>query len=291
MAKRMRVLRVDENANGVDRWIAVLYYSSLILNKLSSHHNWETSVKKTLFLICIFLFGNLWAQAVPDTSKALLMDTTSASTTNPTTGVKTLGPQFASTAKHDRKSNVAILEFTGSFKVFTREDIHAITNRFETELMKTDSFTVLERRNMDAILQEQGFQQTGACSSSECQVKVGQLLGVDRIITGEVSKVGDIVSMNLKMVDVEKGNNVLSHALDIKGSMQDVLHGGCYEMAQIFSGRQKPNGERSILTVEKSSVWPWIVGGLGVVAIGAGTYVVLNKDSSKRADYTVNTGF
>ncbi|HSQ41124.1 MAG TPA: CsgG/HfaB family protein [Fibrobacteraceae bacterium] len=223
---------------------------------------------------------------------------------NPSTGVKSLPPSSSSAIDvytsipatrtqgptSRRKPNVAILEFTGSYKVFSREEIQSITNRFETELMKTDSFVVLERRNMDAILQEQGFQQTGACNSAECQVQVGQLLGVDRILTGEVSKVGDIISLNIKMVDVEKGNNLLSHVIDIKGELQDVLRGGCYEMAQIFSGQKKPENERSVLTAEKSSVWPWIIGGVAIVGLGVGgtiLYLNMNKDEGKSDEYDI----
>jgi len=253
-----------------------------------------------LLLVATMLFAvNLCAQdsmAVSTIDKSTGVKTLVADSATPPPTVSTSVPiaevpkPVSITQKHS-KPNVAVLEFSGSFKIFTREDIQAITNRFETELMKTDSFTVLERRNMDAILQEQGFQQTGVCNSAECQVHVGQLLGVDRIITGEVSKMGDIISLNLKMVDVEKGNNTLSHVIDIKGELQDVLRGGCYEMAQIFSGKKKPESDRTILTAEKSNAWPWILGGVGLVAIGAGTYIVLNSGSSKRSDYTVDTGF
>lgn len=200
-------------------------------------------------------------------------------------------PPTPSTPVKPRKQNIAVIEFSGSFKKFSREDIQAITTRFETELMKTDSFVVLERRNMDVILQEQGFQQTGACNSEDCQVKVGQLLGVDRIISGEITKMNDFISLNLKMIDVEKGNSVLSHALDIKGDIAEVLRGGCYEMAQIFSGRKSPDGKRSILVEEKSSWLPWIIGGVGVLATGVGVYLYLDSKDNKRDDYTIDQGF
>ena len=72
--------------------------------------------------------------------------------TDQSTGVKVLAISTSQSPIRKGKPNIAVLEFTGSYKVFTREEIQSITNRFETELMKTDSFTVLERRNMDAIL-------------------------------------------------------------------------------------------------------------------------------------------
>lgn len=177
-------------------------------------------------------------------------------------------------------ANVAVLDISGNFKDFSREDLSAVAGRFETELAKTSRMQVLERRNMDLILQEQGFQQSGACNSSECQVQVGQLLGVDHIITGSLTKVGSLYTLNLKMVDVGSGQNTLSHALDIRGSLEDVLRGGCYEMAQIFAGLKKPNDSHTVLTAEKSSVWPWIVGGVALVAGAVVTVVVLTQDDS-----------
>lgn len=195
-----------------------------------------------------------------------------------------------STLWAQNKPAVAIMDFTGNFRQFTKEDLSAITNRFETELMKTGVYQILERRNIDAILQEQGFQQTGACNTSECQVQVGQLLGVELFIAGEISQVNDIISMNLKMVDVGSGANQKSHALDIKGDLSTVLSGGCYEMAQIFAGLKQPASEHTVLTIEKSNPWPWIVGGLGLVAAGVTTAILLSQDNGSK-DRTVDTGF
>ena len=188
---------------------------------------------------------------------------------------------IASVPKSNGIPNVAVLEIAGNFKDFSHEDLSAITSRFETELMKTGKVKVLERRNMDMILQEQGFQQTGACNTSECQVQVGQLLGVDRIITGSLTKVDKLYTMNLKMVNVENGQNEISHALDIRGTMEDLIRGGCYEMAQIFSGLKKPGNDHTVLTAEKGSAWPWVIGGVAVVAGAVTTVVILNSSSPK----------
>jgi hypothetical protein len=177
--------------------------------------------------------------------------------------------------------NVAVLDISGSFKDFSREDLSAVASRFETELAKTAQVNVLERRKMDLILQEQDFQQSTECKSSECQVKAGQLLGVDRIITGTLSKVDKLYTLNLKMIQVESGVIVLSYALDIHGDMEALFRGGCFEMAQIFSGLKKPANNHGVLTMEKPSKWPWIVGGLGVLAIGGGVYLFFNQAGEK----------
>jgi TolB-like protein len=178
------------------------------------------------------------------------------------------------------KLNVAVLDITGSGSDFSKEDLLAITSRFETELMRTGAVQVLERRNMDMILQEQGFQQSGACNTSECQIEVGQLLGVDRIITGSINKVDRLYTINLRMVHVGTGQNELSHALDIRGTMEDVLRGGCYEMAQIFAGLKEPTESHTVLTAEKSSIWPWVLGGVGVATAVITTVIITSQEDA-----------
>lgn len=181
--------------------------------------------------------------------------------------------------------NVAVLPFTGS-GTSSESDLAGITSRFEAELMRQGFARVLERRNIDAILREQGFQQSGACNTSQCQVEVGQLLGVDRIITGEVSRSGKLWSMTVRMVDVGSGALVRSHVLDIKGSFETVLRGGCPEMAEILSGKKLPPESRTVLAEEKSNTWIWILGGAVIAGGGAATAFLLldTKDESAQKE-------
>lgn len=180
-----------------------------------------------------------------------------------------------------RTPRIAILDLTSGSPQIGKGDLSALSSRLETEFQKTERFQVLERRNMSAILSEQGFQQSGACGS-DCQVQVGQLLGVERIVVGEVTKVDKILTLNLKMVDVGTGANLRSHALDIKGGMEVLMRGGAWEMAQIFSGKKTPASDHSVLTAERAPVWPWIVAGTVVVAGAtvAVVYLLTSDDGS-----------
>jgi len=65
-----------------------------------------------------------------------------------------------------------------------------ISERLRTELIATGAFRVMERSQMDAVLKEQGFQQSGVCDNSECVVEMGQLLGVQQMLVGSVGRVG-----------------------------------------------------------------------------------------------------
>jgi hypothetical protein len=79
-----------------------------------------------------------------------------------------------------------------------------LTDRLRSEIIKQGFFRVLERGQMNQILEEQAFQQTG-CVASECVVQIGQLLGADYIVQGSVGKAQDVWSFSVKLVNVETG--------------------------------------------------------------------------------------
>jgi hypothetical protein len=202
----------------------------------------------------------------------------SSSSPSPTSALAKTGPSVGLVHAGNRANTVAVLSFTGGG--IDPKDLATVTNRFESELLATDSFKVVERRNIDRILQEQGFQASGACDNAECSVEIGQVLSVQGILTGELSKVGKTWSLSVKRTDVGSGQTMFSHVLDIQGGLEDVLRGGCSEMAQIASGRKKPSSDRTILVAKKNSVWPWIVGGTVLVGGGVAAAIVLTQDQS-----------
>lgn len=187
--------------------------------------------------------------------------------------------------------NVAVLDFRSDNSQISKEDLSALTTRFEAELQSTQVYRVVERRDMASILQEQGFQQSGACDASDCQVKVGQLLGVDLIVSGTFQKLDKVVSLTVKMVNVESGVVEKSHIIDIEGSVQDMMRAGCTEMALVMAGKKQPEGERQVLTVKKTLIWPWIVGGAAVVVAGVATALILTQDDSGHEDRTTGTPY
>ena len=91
-------------------------------------------------------------------------------------------------------------------------------------------YVLVERQQMGEILEEQGLQQSG-CVSSECAVEVGAALGALFIVTGSISKVGNIYSVNAKLLDVETTEivNAISH--DQMGNIGILLTSGMKETA------------------------------------------------------------
>lgn len=79
-----------------------------------------------------------------------------------------------------------------------------ITNMIRTELVNDGKFAVIERNQMEAILKEQGFSQTG-CTDEACVIQMGRMLSANKMLMGEVSGVGNNMYITVRVVDVEKG--------------------------------------------------------------------------------------
>jgi TolB-like protein len=123
----------------------------------------------------------------------------------------------------DNPSFIAVVDFTGNN--VSEGDCRALTDRLRAELFNTKYFKVIEREMMEEIIKEQGFQQSG-CSSDECMVEVGKLIGVEKIVGGSISKVGSTYSVSSKIVSVETGKILKGATYDYKGEIDELLTTG-----------------------------------------------------------------
>jgi TolB-like protein len=99
-----------------------------------------------------------------------------------------------------------------------------LSDRLRGELVNIGAFQVVERAEMETILKEQGFQQTGACGdSTSCLVKVGQLLGVQRMVAGSIGKVNDFWTISLRMLNVATGEILFTVSEDFQGDIKDIV--------------------------------------------------------------------
>ncbi|MEK7764669.1 MAG: hypothetical protein AAB368_00390 [bacterium] len=82
-------------------------------------------------------------------------------------------------------------------------------------LVARGEFTVVDRKNMSKAFQEQALQQTG-CTSSECAVKLGKVLNVQKMIVGTYGIMeGGFRVMTAQMVDV--ATHQIERSAKIKG--------------------------------------------------------------------------
>jgi len=109
---------------------------------------------------------------------------------------------MVSTVGYCAPMKIAILDF---HDLNTKEQIAPIISEtLITELVNSKKFTVVERSKIKAILREQGLQQTGALETEDA-VAAGRLLTVQKVFIGTFSKLGDSFIINIRVVNVEKG--------------------------------------------------------------------------------------
>jgi TolB-like protein len=98
-------------------------------------------------------------------------------------------------------------------------EAESVTEMFTSALQNTGRFTVIERKQVNAILQEQGFQST---QSGDDAVKAGKILSVKKMFSGSIGMLGDNYIVNLKMIDVETSHVEYAHTWTYDDDLEDI---------------------------------------------------------------------
>ena len=120
-----------------------------------------------------------------------------------------------------RQINVAVNDLTA--RGVGTSDAEIIGERMRSALVGAGRFRVMERSEMDKILKEQAFQRSGSCDQSECAVEIGKLLSVDRMVVGSVGKIGEMYSLQARLLDVQTGEIVFTATRDYSGRIEGML--------------------------------------------------------------------
>ncbi len=101
------------------------------------------------------------------------------------------------------KTPVAVIDFYAP--EVSPSAVVSLSNIVRRKLIETNLFIVVDRNNMQEILEEQNFQQSGACTDLSCMVQIGQMLGVKKMVGGTIGLLGSKYIIDLQLVDVESG--------------------------------------------------------------------------------------
>ena len=115
---------------------------------------------------------------------------------------------------------VAVVDIDCSSDI-SQSQQRALSDRLETELIKTGVFSVFERQEIAKVLDEVGFRTMGF--TREDAIEIGRLVGVDYIILGSIVRMEYGFAMNMKMVSVETGMIQMAKSHDGHETLRDVL--------------------------------------------------------------------
>ncbi len=120
----------------------------------------------------------------------------------------------------------------------TSQDIALSLQEFlESMLIRSGEYEVLSRADIDLILSEGKLQQSGACTDEACLVQTGAVLGVQKIITGTLSKVGSTYSLVLKVLDIASGRLESSASDRFSGTPEYLFDIGARLMVELLEPR------------------------------------------------------
>lgn len=134
-------------------------------------------------------------------------------------------PSISSAASSD-KPRVAVLEFKNKAdnQWWYHGGAEAAQDVFVTELVKSGKFRVVEREQLEALMQEKNLSLSGDVDPKTA-VKIGKLLGVNYLLTGAVTEYGNtdvsgggggvyagkrkfVASLNARLIDTNTGEVV-----------------------------------------------------------------------------------
>jgi TolB-like protein len=162
----------------------------------------------------------------------------------------------------EKKVTVAVLDFR-THTIMKREEVVALTNKFRASLGETKKFTLLERSDMEAILKEQEFSLSDVCNTAECAVQVGQLLAAEKIITGDLGKVGQSYTVTVRIIDVSTGKVEQTASEEYKGASEGLIK--TFDvLAQKLTGIYRKN----------NTFW-YVLGGAAIAGSSAAAAVLL----------------
>ncbi len=120
------------------------------------------------------------------------------------------------------KVNYAVIGLKNAEGV-TASEADIIADRLRIEMVNTGMVTMMERAQMQQILNEQGFQQSGACTDDACMARAGKVLGVERLVSGSIGKLGTKFLINVRAIDVQTAQILKVVSIDISGEIEAIL--------------------------------------------------------------------
>jgi len=104
---------------------------------------------------------------------------------------------------------------------------------------------------MDEILIEQGFQ-LSACTTNECVVEAGKLMGVEHMVAGNIAKIDNLFTIDIRLIDVETGKVLKTATEDCECALKDVLTNSLGNVARLLAGLKVDKQTLNIKTYQPS---------------------------------------
>ena len=103
----------------------------------------------------------------------------------------------------DAKTTAAVMDLEAREGV-PKSTAVMLSDYLRDNLFKSQKYVIVTRERMESVFNEVKFQYEG-CTSKECIVRAGELLGARKMFFGAIGKLGGTYLITLKIIDVESG--------------------------------------------------------------------------------------
>ena len=102
-------------------------------------------------------------------------------------------------SNEESKKKIVVLDFKG--QNIDQTDAMIITDFFRDKLFETGKFVLIDKGIIDSVIRKFNYEAAGICGV-ECAINIGENLQADKVINGEVSKLGEKFIISIRMVDI-----------------------------------------------------------------------------------------
>jgi hypothetical protein len=156
-----------------------------------------------------------------------------------------VGPASAQKAAGEAKELVAVLELDALGA--SKNQVSAVSERLREELLATGRYRLVDRGQLEKVMEEQALQQTG-CTTQECAVQVGRILGVRKLVTGKVNRVeAGLWLLSSSLIDVESAEIIRAASVQPQGDFKSLLADGAPQLVGrlLEGGGARPGAARA----------------------------------------------
>ena len=127
---------------------------------------------------------------------------------------------------HGEKKRLAVLDLTMAENIDQALAI-PLSDQLRAELFESGRFVIVDRKNMQDILKEQNFHYSERCDSMDCLVQIGKILGVQKMVSGSLGKIGESYLISLQMADIETSEINSVAREKCTGAKDNLIDGVC----------------------------------------------------------------
>jgi len=103
------------------------------------------------------------------------------------------------------KVKIGIIEFQSLNEEAKKDNLGKIVSEMlTTSFVNSESFKIIEREQLQKVVQEFQLGQSGIIDTSYAK-QIGKIAGADAIVTGSVTKIGNDLRLDARIIDVESG--------------------------------------------------------------------------------------